>query len=83
MGFLASEQPPVGTDENLTEYLARMFSQIDIALANSGSLSKRNIAPGKPIIGKIYYFNIAIPAHPVITAEGYYGFKSTGWVFIA
>lgn len=36
--------------------------------------------PAKPKIGKIYYFGNAIL--PNITVEGFWGYKSTGWVLL-
>lgn len=76
------EQPPVSTEEELREYLARNNIQIGYELTNNNQIPRFTDLPNKVSVGKIYYFKNAVPAHPVITAEGYYGYKSTGWVLI-
>ena len=79
---LTDEQPPIGTEGKLAEYLSRMFKDAKIADSQSDQLRVRYILPDKPQIGKIYYFGAAIGT-TAITAEGYWGYKSTGWVQIA
>lgn len=73
------EQPPYSTDENLKEYLSRMFNNVNISLQQSHIIPRQNTLPARPEVGGIYYFNAAIPSTS-ITAEGYWGYKSTGWV---
>ena len=72
------EQPPEGTDDKLKEYLSRMFINVDLALSNRDQLKKCSVLPDKPSIGKVYYFTQVIGA--TITAEGYWGYTSSGWV---
>lgn len=82
MSTISGEQPPSSTSPELAEYLARMFRDVDIAVDNTDMLEVRYILPVKPVVGKLYYFGAAIPT-TAITAEGYWGYKSTGWIQIA
>lgn len=76
------EQPPQGTNENLSAYLIRMFNLVDTVLGNIGKLPVRKILAPKPVVGKLYYYSQSIPDTD-ITAEGLYIYKSTGYWFIA
>lgn len=76
------EQPPQGTNENLSAYLIRMFNLVDTVLGNIGKLPVRKILAPKPVVGKLYYYSQSIPDSD-ITAEGLYVYKSTGYWFIA
>jgi hypothetical protein len=72
------EQPPKSTPPELAEYLTRQLEE----LTPSGSikLSVFNVLPTKPVIGRLYYFNV-IPSTS-ITTEGVWVYKSTGWSFL-
>lgn len=84
MSTISTEQPPEGTPPELVEYLSRFQVQVNNALGAKDLLPNLTALPVRPEIGKLYYFSNAIPAHAVITAEGYYGYKGsgTGWVLI-
>jgi len=77
------EQPPRTESLELREYLVRTNAQIAHELVNSNQNPRYTDLPDKVSIGKQYYFLNAVPAHLVITAEGLYLYKSTGWVLIA
>jgi len=81
MSNLSHEVPPEGLPDNIKEYLARMFLNVDIALSRGDTLPKLTAPPIRPVTGKIYYFSNAVAAHPVITTAGYYGY-TTAWVFL-
>ena len=74
------EQPPVNTDPMLAEYLNRMFNNVNLMAIDQYNYDVINIVPVKPKIGCVYYFGAAVG---VITAEGWWGYKSTGWVQLA
>lgn len=80
--MITDEQPPESTDTELSEYLSRMFRNAKIEDANKDQPIRYSSIPEKLGIGKRYYFLNAIPADPVITTEGLYLYKSTGWVFL-
>jgi len=82
MSFLSPEQPPESFDEEQREWLARLFRQIDIELNKHEIVRRRTDFDEAPQIGKIYYFDNAPPSEPLITGEGLWLFKSTGWVQI-
>jgi len=77
MGSVYIEQPPADTPAALAEYLNRAFTLINLELNANNQLTPLRALPQRPKIGAIYYFSNAIAAHPVITAEGYYGYLST------
>lgn len=80
MKFISNEQPPASLDDDVKEYLSRMFGQVSIALQSTDVIVRRNGLPERPEIARIYYFNGAIAAHPVIDEEGFYGYTSTNYV---
>lgn len=82
MANISSEQAPSHLDADLISYLDRMRREIQLAFNTISQLSVLYVLPAKPQVGKIYYFGAAIPT-TAITAEGYWGYKSTGWVQIA
>ena len=73
------ETVPQSVASDLASYLQRQFSKLDIALQNI-AIQKLNTIPAKPVIGKQYYFNVAIM--PTITSEGMWVYKSTGWSYL-
>lgn len=77
------EQPPKSTEPVLREYLSRVNTEISYQIDDSNKITRYTALPDKVFAGRLYYFKNAIPSHTVITAEGFYGYKSTGWVFIA
>jgi len=78
------EVPPDSLPQDAREYLNRVFGLIDVELKNSDILPRRTDMLPRPHIGKLYFFNNAIPnpvdTETVVDSEGYYGFTSTGWV---
>ncbi len=77
------EQPPLSFQDDQKEYLSRVNTEVGNELENLDQLTRYTAIPEKVSTGKLYYFKNAVAAHPVITSEGYYGYKSTGWVLIA
>jgi len=75
------EQPPINIDPALSEYLSRVLTNLENTQVSLDKIQPITIVPTRPVIGKIYYFSTAIL--PSITAEGYWGYKSTGWIQIA
>lgn len=75
MSLINEEQPPFGTDDNLSEYLVRMFRDA----ASSDDISDQFIVntalPNKPITGKLYYFKPI--AGTQIYREGFYWYVSS------
>lgn len=82
MASISIEQPPSTIEPELQHYLERALTEIDIALKQAQSHTVIYVPPAKPRVGRTYYFGAAVPAHPVITAEGLYIYKSTGWTLI-
>ena len=80
---ISLEEPPVSTEHELRAYLMRMRQDIAVTLQQSQQLPVMYVEPDKPQQGKLYYFGLEIQGHPVITQEGLYVYKSTGWEFIA
>jgi len=80
---ISLEEPPVDTDEELGAYLMRMRRDIASSILQSSQLSILYAEPEKPQQGKLYYFGDAVKNHAVITKEGLYVYKSTGWEFVA
>ena len=81
---ISQEQPPEDTEEDLREYLARRFIDVGVALTQDARFEPRKEMPYKPQTGAMHYFND--PANhnydAAITSEGFWGLKSTGWVFL-
>jgi hypothetical protein len=73
------ETVPKSVTSDLASYLQRQFNKLEIDLQNI-SIPKLNTLPAKPVIGKQYYFNVAIA--PTITTEGMWVYKSTGWSYL-
>ena len=63
-------------------YLDRSLNEVDSRLKNNGKLPVTRFLPNNPVVGKLYYFGNAISGHAVITAEGLYVYKSSGYAFI-
>ena len=80
---ISLEEPPIATEQELRAYLMRMRQDIAVALQQSQQLPVVYVEPSKPQQGKLYYFGSEIQSHPVITQEGLYVYKSTGWEFVA
>jgi hypothetical protein len=73
------ETVPKSTSLDLASYLQRQFNRLDLAIQNV-AIQKLNTMPEKPVVGKIYYFNVVIA--PTITSEGMWTYKSTGWSYL-
>ena len=79
---MLERRPPDTTDPDMVAYLEQMFEEVALEIRNSGKFARRDKLPQDPEIGRMYYFNAAIPT-TAITSEGWWGYKSTGWVNIA
>jgi len=81
---LIQETTPESVEEELREFLTRRFIDISAEFEQEPSYPVRKMMPYKPQIGETYYFpdptghNFDV----AITAEGWWGLKSTGWVQI-
>lgn len=67
-------------EPRLAEYLTRHLTAIYNELSKKDSLQKQTALPVKPQIGKLYYFTV-IPS-TVITTEGVWVYKPTGWSYL-
>lgn len=81
MASFLQEIPPRETEEELAEYLSRMFNHVNIAVGQNAQLIKYSVLPIKPSVGKVYFFTQAIPTTS-ITQEGYWGYTSSGYVLL-
>jgi hypothetical protein len=80
--LIPADQPPKSFNEEQAEWLNRMFHLARLSDQNSDIIPTHVASvPAKPKIGKVYFFAAAIPA-TAITGEGYWGYKSTGWVLL-
>ena len=73
-----SPQVSLIEDEEISSFLNREYQKISISLDTVHELNGQSALPTRPTVGKLYYFKNAI--NGVIDEEGYYGFKSTGYV---
>lgn len=74
MSLITEEQPPSETEDNLAEYLVRMFRDAATSDDISDQFYVRTELPDKPITGKLYYFE-QIP-NTTIYREGFYWYVS-------
>lgn len=74
---ISIEQPPAGTDRQLSEYLTRMQVGINIALNQSDFFQPANNLPEKPRDGLVKYFTRALSAE--VTGPGFYGYEQGIW----
>ena len=79
---LSNELPPFELEDDVRNYLIRRFNEVELEFTKPIGFTIERIAVDKPQIGNIYYFGD--PANynydVAITAEGWWGYKSTGWV---
>ncbi|MCK4710641.1 MAG: hypothetical protein KAU21_18650 [Gammaproteobacteria bacterium] len=75
MSLITDEQPPSDTEDNLSEYLVRMFRDAATSDDVSDQFHVRTALPEKPITGKMYYFK-QIP-DTTIYREGFYWYDAT------
>jgi len=78
---ISNEQPPVSTDDDLKEWLARRMVELNIAFGQIEDYDVLYQIPEKNFVGMVKYFGAAIPT-TAITAEGLWCYKSTGWTQI-
>lgn len=64
------EQPPLDTEQPMSEYLARQFININNALGSTNEHVSYYNMPPKPREGVIYYFGAPVP--PDIIREGFW-----------
>jgi len=74
MTNISSENPPDSLDDEVVEYLVRMFRQVGIGLSNSSILPTRLDITDPPKEGRLYYFKSIPPSEAAITSAGYWGF---------
>lgn len=80
--LITDAQPPEQIDEVLAEFLVRMFQDAKRSDEISDQFPRLTVLPSKPIIGKLYYFDQAIPASG-IDFEGFYIYKTDGdWHYL-
>lgn len=79
---LLQESPPESLPEDVREYLQRMFIDVENSFRKPAKFPERKEMPYKPQLGDVHYFgNPATHSYAAaITAEGFWGLKSTGWV---
>ena len=79
---LSQEQPPLSVDDELREYLARRFIDIENELGKFNKFTERKQMPYKPQTGDIHYFGDPGTHNydAAITVEGFWGLSSSGWV---
>jgi hypothetical protein len=82
---IGQESPPASFATDQQDFLTRRFIDVGTALGQSNHFTPRKEMPYKPQIGHVYYFNDPTGAgyDAVITAEGLWVYKSTGYTFIA
>lgn len=68
------EQPPFDVIDNLKEYLARRFVDVDNSLSTAHEIDKYTSLPEKPVDGKLYYFPNEID--PDILIPGLYFYQN-------
>ena len=78
---VALETPPLSADPELAQYLMRQLLEICTAMEGLRQFEPRNVVPEKPAVGLVGYFIAG--AHPNITQEGLWVYKSSGWTQIA
>lgn len=78
------ENPPMGTEKELSAYLVRMFNLADSIFGNIGKLPVRKLLAPKPVVGKLYYYahEIIVDGDIIIRREGLYVYASDGYRFI-
>jgi len=80
MSKLGDITPPEGIEDNLRDYLRRLFLQTDIALGQNNKINISGILPEKPQSGNIYYFNQVIL--PDILYVGFWGYVDGEWIYL-
>lgn len=75
------EVPPDHVDPEFRSFLNRQFLDISNELVQTNKFIERREMPYKPQVGNIYYFGdpSSNSYDAAITAEGWWGYKSTGW----
>ena len=78
MRTLPTINPPADISSELRRYLLKMFEEVNSSIYSADEIEPRTRMPERPVIGKIYFFKNVIGT--IITEEGWWGYKSTGWV---
>jgi len=78
MSGISIEQPPIGTDIDLTSYLARRFIDVNNALGQTNYFKPIYEMPNDPLNGTIQYFGE--PIAPLITEPGFWGYEQGLWI---
>ena len=76
MANIAIEFPPSSFSAEQKEYLMRILVSMNTAVSDP-TVQELSILPPKPLVGSIYYFNTLLTG---ITAVGFWGYGTTGWV---
>ena len=85
MRGMSQEIPPESFEFDQRDYLNRRFTDVGTLFGQTHEFTPRKQMPYKPQIGHLFYFNDPTGQNydPVITSEGLWVFKSTGYVFVA
>lgn len=78
MRFIKQEQAPNQEAPILTRWLMRLVYDINDSIRTHNRFEPYATLPEKYQAGEVYYFSQAVL--PDITAEGYWGYTSGGWV---
>jgi len=81
---ISQEVPPESFPADQRDFLTRRFVDVGTALGQVNNFTPRKQMPYKAQIGHMYYFNDPTGQgyDPVITQEGIWVFKSTGYIFV-
>lgn len=77
MAGISIEQPPFGTDIDLTGYLNRRFIDVDTALGQVNYFKPVYELPNKPLNGTVVYFGETMAG---INKPGFWGYEQDQWV---
>lgn len=77
-GKISTEQPPAGTDEDLSEWLSRLATRVNNIFDKVDDYEVLYIEPNKLFLGMTRYFGAAIPGTGIMW-EGIWAYTSNGW----
>ena len=80
--IISTTRIPTNLKLDLTNFLQQFVINANFAVNNSDQLIKYGTIPLKLSVGRLYYFTQAITDDLVITQEGLYLYKTTGFVFL-
>ncbi|RLD78817.1 MAG: hypothetical protein DRJ15_10745 [Bacteroidetes bacterium] len=80
--IISTTRIPTDLKLSLTEFLQQFVINANFAVGQNDQCRKYGTIPQKLSVGRLYYFTQAITDDLVITQEGLYIYKSTGFVFL-